>query len=923
VAKRRRRHSDTGSVCAPSTPTDLSPVALVGCDTGGRIASWNRAATDLLGWRQVDVVGRRVVEIFGRDVLIGVGGQRLHTKAVTSYGSTLDVEILTDSHPDPSGPLGGAMFAVIPQVRAESRLVADTSPRVHSWAEAAAAIQDVGGTVQCLTVGLIGVTAVNMGYSRSTGDTVLREVLTRLNRLTGDAGRPLRIAGTQFLVITPEAVQLDAERVAHEMTRPIDTQLGPVRIACCVGTATGESASAYVLLDRADSAIRRATSRGIGAVERSPREGSAPDSRHARLGSLLIDAVARREIGVQFQPLVDLATGGIVGFEALARWTSAEFGVVEPNLFIDAAEDAGLIHELGRCVLDAALDAVVHERLAGRWGESRVSVNVSAVQLAHPDIVNRITKALAERSLSASSLQLELTDTSPVDANGPAAMHLRALHHIGVRIAADDFGRGCANMAYLLDLPVDAIKIDRRFVADITTSRVHAAVIRSIISVAADLRLDVIAEGVQTAEQHLALVRLGCPLAQGFLYAPPRALEDLEYTVTLPKIARPSSIPFPLDEDGRIHRLHSADILDTPAEAAYDDIARSAAELFEAPIAMVSLVDAQRQWAKATIGPVPDHLAREASFCAHAICSAELMEVADSHEDDRFRDSPLVVDDPHVRYYAGAPLRGPNGQHYGTLCVMDVVPRTATDAQRAGLVRLADQATILLELRHRTNEGRRTLRELAVALQERDAATSALRSREHEDPLTGIENRSSLMARLEAAIDKTRSNDVRVALLVCDVDGLRLINDALGHAAGDQLLQEIAHRIQQCVRSTETVARLAGDEFAVLVPNSTESIDTLAHRILERVSEPLNISGLAQILPSISIGIAVGCGRTNADRLLLDADTAAIRARALGGGRIHTFEDELRVPTEPVVRHVPFGGDLILWTSDERASRVN
>jgi diguanylate cyclase (GGDEF)-like protein len=911
LSRRRSSRSDSVLGGARSSLADLSPVALIGYDGAGRIVSWSRAATVLLDWTPTDAVGRHVTEIFGRDAPLGVGVERVRTRAVTPFGSTVDVEMLSDGSISATG-LGSGVFAAISTGRTEAaRIVADGSPRVHNWAEAGSAIQEVGGVVQCSTVGLIGVKAVNRGYSRSTGDAVLREVLVRLTRLAGERGRALRIAGTQFLVVSPQADRLDGERIVIEMARPIETALGPVRIASCVGTSTGESVSAYVLLDQADASIGRAISRGVGAVDRAPREGDAPESRHPRLSSLLIDAVARREIGVEFQPVVDVVTGAVVEYEALARWTSAELGEVDPVLFIEAAEDAGLIHELGRCVLDAALDAVVQVRGAGQWGDARVSVNLSAVQLAHPDLVRRLSQALSKRSLTGSVLQLELTETRPISTTGEAAANLRAVRELGVRVAVDDFGTGCANMSYLRDLPVDAIKIDQRFIAGVSTCRADAAVIRSIISVANDLRLDVIAEGVETIDQHFALVRLGCPAAQGFLYASPRPAEQLHLAVELPHVDRSTAVPFPVDEIGRLGALHAADVLDTPSEPAYDQIVHEAAAMCGTPIALVSLVDADHQWAKARIGDVADHTAREISFCAHAICTDELTEVADTTTDDRFRANPLVTGDPGIRFYAAAPLHNSSGHNYGTVCVMDVEPRTLTDTQRAGLIQLAQRATTMIELREQTRHAHRAVTELAFALDERDAAQAALAHRADHDPLTGLANRAEFMARLEASLDTARANATSVTVLMCDVDQLKLINDTLGHSVGDRILHEIATRIQSCVRHTETVARIGGDEFAVLAPRAEQAVvSALTRRILDLVSQPFTISGLADVHPSVSIGIATSTEQSDSDRMLLDADTAVARAKRLGGGQAVTFDRE---PFDPTREHPRSHPAVITW----------
>jgi PAS domain S-box-containing protein len=700
---------------------DAVPVALIGCSRSGQITSWNQAATRLLGWIGADVVGRPIVDIVDRDVLAGVAigtDRQIVARATTASGTMLEVELVIGT--TCANDSGSVLLALTSGDKVRPVCVI-SGPRIESWAEGAAAIRGVGGLVQCVSVGLVGVEAVNRGYSRSTGDAVLREVVVRLARLTGASGRVLRIGGSQFLLVAPADKPIDVTRVVLELSAPIDTQLGSVRIGCFVGTASGDSVSAHVLLDRADAKSRRAGVRGVGAIECLPAEPNGLEARRHRLISLLIDAVARREITVQFQPIVDLTTGRITQYEALARWTSTELGEVDPASFIEAAESAGLIHEVGQRVLDAALDAVLFEQMAGRWDARRMSVNVSPVQLADPEFCNRITRALAERSLDGNVLQLELTQSQFIENVASAALHLHDLRRVGVSVAVDNFGTGRANMAYLLDLPVDVIKIDRRFVAGIPSSVSDHAVIRSIIALAADLALDVIAEGVETADQHHALIRLGCPSAQGFLYSMATDLGHLCRTIDLPH--RPlSSVECPLDEAARLAALHAADVLDTPPEAIYDELVRAAAELCGTPIALISLIDEDRQWFKAKVGLEADQMPRDVAFCAHAICGDELMEVVDASLDERFRDNPFVLDDPFVRFYAGVPLRTAAGFSYGTLCVIDVVARRLSVEQRAGLSRLARQVAVLLELRQTVNELSRALRQRDALLAERDNA---------------------------------------------------------------------------------------------------------------------------------------------------------------------------------------------------------
>ena len=766
---------------------------------------------------------------------------------------------------------------------------------IDSWADAARSIGAIGGIVDCIAIGLVGVEAVNQGYSRSIGDEVLREVTMRLAHAVGPDGRVVRVDGVRFFATARIDAELDAAQLVALVSQPVDTRLGRIRIGGYAGSARGDSVSGRVVLELADSAMQCAQARGIGAVDCLPQVRVSTSAPHPRLSSLLLDAVARRDISVAFQPVVELATGRILEFEALARWTSSELGEVAPAVFIEAAEDAGLIHELGQIVLARSLDVVQTEVLAQRWDDRRVSVNLSAAQLSHPELASRVLEALSDRGLPGHVLQLELTETRLLADMAATAAGLVALREVGVRLAIDGFGAGGANMALLRGLPIDAIKIHSRFVADVGASRVDTAVIRSIISLARELRLDVIAEHVETPAQHVALTRMGCVGAQGFLYSRDRESTDLYQPITLPAPQPGRGFPYPQDEAGRLEALYRADVLDTPAEEVYDQIARAAAVLCGTPVSAISLIDDDRQWFKAKVGFEAEETARDVSFCSHAICSSELMEVPDALDDDRFAANPLVVGDPNMRFYAGAPLRAAAGYSYGTLCVIDTVPRALTREQRNGLTFLARQATMLLELRESMNQLSHANSQLEFAHGQRDAVEASLRQLAHYDRLTGQPNRALLMTHIDTAITASQSTGRRFAVLLCDLDDFKLVNDGLGHPAGDQLLVEVARRLQRCVRDTDTVARFGGDEFVVLLNDTDEhAAAELGARILEEMTAPISIGSSDAFRPSMSIGVAAQTIGITADDLLSNADAAMYRAKALGGGRVCHFDAALR-----------------------------
>lgn len=251
--------------------------------------------------------------------------------------------------------------------------------------------------------------------------------------------------------------------------------------------------------------------------------------------------------------------------------------------------------------------------------------------------------------------------------------------------------------------------------------------------------------------------------------------------------------PLPENEAQRLRSLHALDILDTPPEERFDRLTRVARRLFDAPIALMSLVDADRQWFKSRPGLDFPESPRDYSFCTHAILGEGVFVVPDALQDDRFRDSPLVTSFPEIRFYAGCPVRAPDGSPLGTLCVIDHEPR---DIDKDDVEALRDLA--------------------AMAEQELKSITLAT-----IDELTGLSNRRGFDAIAAHTVAVCQRVDRPASLLMFDLNGFKQVNDTLGHAAGDRLLQRFARELVATFRDSDVVARLGGDEFCVLLSGAT------------------------------------------------------------------------------------------------------
>jgi len=251
----------------------------------------------------------------------------------------------------------------------------------------------------------------------------------------------------------------------------------------------------------------------------------------------------------------------------------------------------------------------------------------------------------------------------------------------------------------------------------------------------------------------------------------------------------------PIDEKLRLQTLQSLHILNTHAEERFDRLTRMAKRIFGVPIALVSLVDANRQWFKSCIGLDASETPRDISFCGHAILGSEVFVIPDTAADPRFSDNPLVTGYPHIRFYAGCPLVAANGQKLGTLCVIDQNPRSFGQ------------------------EDAEMLRDLAAMVEVELAAVQIAT----QDDLTHISNRRGFMALAQHSLHLCLRQGIPAALVFFDLDKFKLINDTFGHAEGDRALMDFARIMRSSFRESDLLGRLGGDEFVVLFINTTQA----------------------------------------------------------------------------------------------------
>jgi diguanylate cyclase (GGDEF)-like protein/PAS domain S-box-containing protein len=377
---------------------------------------------------------------------------------------------------------------------------------------------------------------VNDSMGHKAGDVLLMTVAARLRSSLRDTDTVARLSGDEFVVILSEHAEEPlssdiVQRVMDSVAQPIMLGTREFFVTCSIGVAAypSDGTAADSLIEHADIAMYRAKKLGRNNFQFYTPAMNEESLERVRIESALRNALERNEFVLHYQPQVDLKTGRIVGMEALIRWKHPELGMVPPNRFIGVAEDTGLIVPIGAWVMRSACAQNKAWQDAG-LGRLRVAVNLSARQFSAADLVPGIEQVLSDTGLDPSCLELELTESLFMSDVTPAVELLHRMKRLGVKLSIDDFGTGYSSFSYLSRFPIDVLKIDRSFVNDITHDANDAAIVASIIALAHNLRLSVIAEGVETAEQLDYLRHQGCDEMQGYYFSrplPPQEFEQL------------------------------------------------------------------------------------------------------------------------------------------------------------------------------------------------------------------------------------------------------------------------------------------------------------------------------------------------------------------------------------------------------------
>gem|GEM_PF-5573599 len=383
---------------------------------------------------------------------------------------------------------------------------------------------------------------VNDTLGHDAGDILLRVLSERLRGCVRDQDTVARIGGDEIGILlievsSVEGAMLVAEKIVSELREPVEVGSQSLVVTTSVGitVAPDDGSNAETLLKNADLALYRAKDRGRNNFQFFIEDMNQETSNRLFLEGELRQGIARAEFTHRFQPIISLADGNMVGAEVLVRWNHPTRGLLRPGAFVDFAEECGLIVELGKWGILTACRQLAALQQAGHR-DFRLSVNLSGRQFREADLVDNIEHSIEQSGARARGLQVEITETMLIEDIRTSWATLERLRGLGVSVAIDDFGTGYSSLAYLNELPIDTLKIDRSFVQRVPDQSGRANIAAAVIAIAHKLNKTVIAEGIEHPQQLAVLQDLGCDFGQGYLFGRPVPIADLREQLERPEV---------------------------------------------------------------------------------------------------------------------------------------------------------------------------------------------------------------------------------------------------------------------------------------------------------------------------------------------------------------------------------------------------
>jgi len=526
---------------------------------------------EMLGRRTLDLLfddeGRRLVNAANKDRLKGISGQyeaRIRKKSGDLMWVLVSGAPIMNDAGELTGTLG--MFMDISErKRIEEQLVHDAfHDALTGLANRALFMDHLQMAIErgrsrhsnhyaVLFLDFDRFKVINDSLGHAEGDELLRQIARRLNALTRTGDLLARLGGDEFVFLLTEMAESNdakqvAERIQEDLKEPFDLGSNKVFISASIGIALstdGQRAADEMLRD-ADIAMYRAKANGKARYQVFNEAMRAMATTRLQLETEMRRGIDRGEFEIHYQPILDLKTLELSGFEALVRWPHPTRGLIAPNEFIPTAEENGLILPLGRWILAESCRQMRHwQTLYPAASSLAVNVNLSAKQFLQTDLATEVSQTLAETGLAAHNLRLEITESYLIENSEKAVKIMNRLRDLGIELSLDDFGTGYSSLSYLHSLPISSLKIDRSFIGRMTESGEILQIVRTIIEMAHNLKMTVIAEGIETTKQLEELTRLKCGYGQGYYFSRPMVAERAADFINANAVRPPSGAPQP------------------------------------------------------------------------------------------------------------------------------------------------------------------------------------------------------------------------------------------------------------------------------------------------------------------------------------------------------------------------------------------